>query len=617
MDPLHKLVRHLRPRARGPEQPAPTAEEGTGAPAEGEGHTPAPSAQPQERPDVFPVDAWTAPQYPAWFERHRCTEDELARQREEAPRLAGQPLFSLIVPLYKTPELFLRQMVESVLAQTYGNFELILVNASPELAELSAAVARYQETDERVRVVTLASNLGITENTNAGIDQARGDFCCFLDHDDVIEPNLLFEYAKVVSEDPLCDYLYCDEDMVSWDEGAGTFRHMNPLFKPKYSPELLLCKNYVIHMMTIRRSIIEAMPRPDARFDGSQDYNMTLFATQVARHVCNVPKVLYHWRVSENSTATNPESKPYTIRSCRLAIERQLERRGLRASIVGTDIYDLYNPWFERPSESVSVVVDCRADAYYTVLFLEYLRQGGSYPGLEVVLVNPAGDWGLEVATGVHARAVRCEGENLYERLNAGVAHATGDLLLFMDAASGFVTPEAIAQLAALCSEEGIGCTGPKVLYRGSFNKSFGAAITPAGILPLYRGYEDNFPGYECNMRCFQNVDGFGWQGLMTQRSLFGEVGGFDTRFSSEVGAVEYCVRVREAGCRMVAMSTVKLKVDEPLPSRRYGSLPGAPDYSDADVAAFDAKWPGLREQGSHFYNPNLDQATGYQQVPE
>lgn len=576
-----------------------------------------PSYHPYEVPDpreVFPVDAWTDERYQEWLEAHRATADELARQRELAPALATRPLFSLIVPLYQTPVLYLRQMADSVLAQTYPYLELVLVNASPESGELAQELGRYQEADDRVKVVPLAGNLGITENTNRGLGAAAGDFCCFLDHDDFLEPDTLFEYARVVNDDPATDFLYCDEDMFTWDAETESFAFEHPLFKPGFSPELLLCKNYIIHLMCVRRTLIDEMPRPDRRFDGSQDHNMALFCTQRARSIHNVQRVLYHWRMSTRSTATHPDSKPYSIQSGRLSIEAQLRRSAIRASIVETDIWYLYNLWFGPSEASVSVVVDCRGEEA-TVRFLQFFRQGERHEGTRLVLVNPAGAWEDELAEGVTAAPVSCESENLYRRLNEGAAHATGELLLFMDANSAFVSPEAMAQLAGMCGVDGVGCAGPKVLYRGGLNKSFGAAVTPGGIFPLYRGYEDSFPGYQCNIRCLQDAGALGWEGLMTPRGLFEELGGFDERFTSQVGAAEYCVRVREAGQRAVTLPTAKLRVYEPAPELPFEARAGAPDYPEADVAAFDAKWPGYREHQGDRYSPSLDQTTGYQQL--
>jgi len=572
-------------------------------------------AAPGDLPDSFPIDAWTAPGYPLWFGRHLRSESELAEQRHRAGRLAYRPRFSIVVPLFHTPLDFLATMADSVLSQTYDDLELVLVNASPEQGELAAAVDALRVRDGRVRVVTLDANYGITENTNRGIAAASGDFCCFLDHDDYIDPDLLFEYAEALNADGAIDVLYCDEDLVEQDSDTGEFRHMNPLFKPQYSPELLLCKNFAIHLMAIRRLLINAMLAPDARFDGSQDFNMIAWCTEHARHVRGVQRVMYHWRISANSTATNPDSKPYSLRSCRLAIQGQLERRDIDADIIGSGIFNLHDLWFRNVSGSVSVVVDCGDDPKTTRQFVETFCQSDSYADMELVLVGRALE---EVSDGIPAsvRLVEAPAGTRYARLNAGAAIATGDYLLFLDDHCLFMTPEPIEQLVCMCSMTGVGAVAPKVLYRGGVNKCYGVAVTRRRIMPLYRGYDDDFPGYECNLRAFQNVSAVGLQGLLTSRASFEAVGGFDAAFSDETGAAEYCIRLREAGMRMVAMCTVKLEVAEtPNLERRYDNAFNAPDYSAAGLALFDDRHPGMRALGDPFFNANLDQGSSYMQV--
>lgn len=570
---------------------------------------------PGDLPDPFPVDAWTAPGYPLWFEHHRRSEPELAEQRHRASRLTYRPCFSIVVPLYRTPLDFLGVMAESVLSQTYDNLELVLVNASPERVELAAAVEALRVRDGRIRVVTLDANHGITENTNHGIEAASGDFCCFLDHDDYIDSDLLFEYAEALNADGAIDVLYCDEDLVEQDADTGEFRHMNPLFKPQYSPELLFCKNYAIHLMAIRRSLIDAMPTPDARFDGSQDFNMIAWCTGHARHVRGVQRVMYHWRISANSTATNPDSKPYSLRSCRLAIQGQLECRDIDADIIGSGIFNLHDLWFRNVSGSVSVVVDCGDDPKTTRQFVETFCQSDSHANMELVLVGRADERASEgIPTNV--RLVDACAGTRYARLNAAAAVATGDYLLFLDDRCLFMTPEPIEQLVGMCSMAGVGAVAPKVLYRGGVNKCYGVAVTRRRIMPLYRGYDDDFPGYECNLRAFQDVSAVGLQGLLTSRASFEAVGGFDEAFSDETGAAEYCVRLRETGMRMVSMCTVKLEVAEtPNLGRRYDNAFNAPDYSAAGVALFDVRHPGLRALGDPFLNGNLDQGSSYMQV--
>lgn len=575
-------------------------------------------------PNPFPVDAWTDAAYAAWFEKHKASSEELDRQRRVAADFKIQPTFSLIVPLYKTPLDYLKVMADSVLGQTYGDLQLILVNASPELPALASAVHALEVRDSRVTVVTLESNLGITENTNAGIDAAMGDFCCFLDHDDYIDADLLFEYVKAINERPEIDFLYCDEDLVIEGKKAGTFNHQNPFFKPDYSPELMLCKNGIIHLMTIKKSIIEEMPRPGAEFDGSQDYNMALWCSEKAREVCHIPRVMYHWRISENSTATNPDSKPYSLYSCRRAQTAHYERRGIEGSIVSSGIYLLHNPWLRDLEGMVSVVVDVRPwlgepdDGRKLAFdsldqFVESFVQNNSYENVELLLVGAEEDC---ARFDERIEAVECAADaGLYERLNAGAAKASGDYVLFLDAGCFFDTPEPLEQLVGLCSLDGVGVSAPKTLYRGGRNKTYGVAVTSERIMPLYRGYEDDFPGYQCNLRALQNVSACSVQGLTVSRDLFEAFGGFDERFESEVGAADFCHRVLERGLRVAQTCTVKLRTSDVCPEHYFVSAENAPDFSESDIALFDEKWPGVREAGDPYYNVNLDQASGYCQV--
>ncbi|WP_455135993.1 glycosyltransferase [Thermophilibacter sp.] len=569
----------------------------------------------------FPVDAWTDPTYPAWFERHRATDDELARQREAVAGFAYRPTFSLVVPLYKTPLDYLGVMADSVLSQTYGNLELVLVNASPELHELAAAVDALRNRDGRVRVVALEGNRGITENTNAGLEAATGEFCCFLDHDDFLEPNALFEYARALNDDETIDILFCDEDLVSFDSSEGSFCHMNPFFKPDYSPELMLCKNSVIHLMTIRRSLIEGMTKPDARFDGAQDYNMMLSCVSAARRIHHVPKVLYHWRISEESTAANPDAKPYARRSNHLALQRELTRGGIDARVVASGVLNLNNVWFVPHDESVSVVVSCDGDADKATRFLEFFSQVNSYPRVELAFVGDersfAGLGGAVLSSGSRptVKLVPSAGK-LYERLNAGATAARGDYLVFVDTGCSFVSPEPLEQLVGLCELEGVGVVSPKTLYRNGRNKCYGIGVTCAGIMPLYRGYEDDFPGYQCNLRAFQNTSACSRQGLCVHRDLFERLGGFDEGYEDEIGAADFCKRVRGAGLRVTQTPLVKVEVEEPCPEKFFVCGDNAPDFTEADLARYDERWPGTRDAGDPYLNPNLDQASSYCQIP-
>ena len=565
----------------------------------------------------FPIDAWTQQkEYAAWFEAHRATPQQLEDQRRLSGDIADAPLFSFIVPLYKTPTEYLHTMADSVLAQTYPKLELVLVNASPENVELCDEVDAYARRDTRVKVVTLDANYGITENTNRGIEASAGEFCCFLDHDDFVEPDVLFEYVKALRENPAIDVLYCDEDLVVRENGVFVPRH--PLFKPDYSPELLLCKNYIIHLMTVRRTLIDAMPVRDSRYDGAQDYNMVLFATLHARAVRHIAKVLYHWRISSASTAANPDAKPYSQKAYRRSAWNRLERVAPEGRIVSTGIVNIHNLWFSQPADqSVSVIVDCVGGTSDVALFLEFFRQNNSFKSCEIVLVASEG---LDVSADVFSDLCICvvevaQGTGVFARLNAGARTATGDYLVFADAGSYFITPEPLEQLVGLCALEGVGVTSPKTLYANGANRMFGMAVTDEGIIPLYRGYPDDFPAYQCNLRAFQNVSAAGVEGMCVSRAQFNELDGFDEMYEGEIGAADFCHRVIAAGSRVVTTPTVKLQTAATCPERRYELATYPPEPTQEDLTRFDIKWPSVRAAGDPYFNRNLDQRSGYFQV--
>ena len=568
-------------------------------------------------PDGFPIDAWTDPYYETWFYEHRASEQELQEQRRLQATLAHRPTFSFIVPLYKTPLDYLSTMADSVLAQTYQNLQLVLVNASPELPELSAAVETYRQSDPRVSVVTLQSNLGITENTNHGLAAATGDFCCFLDHDDFIEPNLLFEYASALNEDPTIDVLYCDEDLVSFDEKRGEFRYLHPMFKPQISPELLLCKNYAVHLMTVRRSLVDSMPRPDSRYDGAQDYNMILFCAHHARKTLGIQKVLYHWRISDNSTAANPEAKPYSRQAYKLSAYNELMRSEVRGTIVSSGLINIHNIWMNCRDASVSLVVDCFSQEHEIEGFLRYLAQNGLDSAPEILLLprEEVEDTNHIPLSTLNCSVIPTTAVSKGERLNTGASHAQGEFLVFLDSACSFISPEPLFQLSGLASLNGVGAVSPKVLYRDGCTKSFGVAVTDKRIMPLHRGYPDDFPAYQCNARAIQDMSACALQGLCVARSLFDSLEGFDCRFESEVLGADLCKRIRDLGMRVVVTPTVKLEVNEASPTRPYNTESHAPDFTSHDIELYDEKWPGARACGDPYYSSNLDQASPYYQL--
>ena len=259
-------------------------------------------------------------EYGRWFKAHSA-QNQGTKAPEEGP------LMSIVTPAYKTPPVFLRELLESVVAQTYANWQLVIVNASPEDAAMQEVLASYD--DPRIVVVEQAENLGISGNTNKGIEAAQGDYVSFLDHDDLIEPNALAEMVLAIqaSEQPV-DLMYCDEDSI--DEN---YRYLLPLFKPDLNKDLEYSNNYMVHMLTVSRYVLEHTQRSGKDMDGSQDYDLTLKAFEVARSIVHIPKVLYHWRIHSASTNANPDAKPYVAKSSIRALKAHFDRIGVPAQV--------------------------------------------------------------------------------------------------------------------------------------------------------------------------------------------------------------------------------------------------------------------------------------------
>ena len=241
--------------------------------------------------------------YGPWYRAYIPTEETLETQRKQ--KFDYSPLISIAVPAYQTPVEFLRQMIESLIVQTYSNWELCIVNASPDNEEMQKVLAEYSAGDSRVRFCNLKENLGIAENTNRAFAMAKGEFVGLLDHDDLLAPNALYEIVKILQDHPQADALYTDEDKVTTELDE----HFQPHLKPDFNLDLLRSNNYICHFFVVRKSIVEKTGGFRKEFDGAQDYDFIFRCTENAEKICHIPKVLYHWRCHPNSTASNPENQ--------------------------------------------------------------------------------------------------------------------------------------------------------------------------------------------------------------------------------------------------------------------------------------------------------------------
>ncbi len=556
------------------------------------------------------MDAWlyrtagSDPYYTQWFNEHRITAFEGKRQR--GITFPEMPLFSIVVPLYKTPIQLFDEMAASVVAQTYRNWECILVNASPDDGALAARVAETCEKDGRFRVVDLESNQGISLNTNAGIEQAKGDFVCFLDHDDTLEPNALFEYVRAINERADTDLVYCDEDKI--DE-AGNY--CIPTFKSDFNLDLLRSNNYICHMLCVRKTLLNQLEPNTPAFDGAQDHNLTLQAVEKARHVHHVPRILYHWRMSENSTSGDVSAKPYAVRAGVLAVQNHLDRAGVHAQVeAAEDGSASYKTRYEVPADRplVSIVIPNKDHVDLLKPCIDSILGTSTYENYEIIVVENNSsetvtfDYYQTIEANPRVHVVRWPkaGFNFSEIVNFGRAAARGEYILPLNNDTEVITPDWIERMLGNCAREEVGVVGCKLLYPDDTIQHAGCVVIE-GVALAFRHVPREGTSYLNLMNTQRNVSAVAGACFMVSAADFDAVGGLDPALSVEYNDIDFCLKLLEAGKLNVYLPDVELYHYESI--SRGASDRGA-HYQE--LCLFEYRWNKLIGAGDPYYNINL-----------
>lgn len=549
--------------------------------------------------------------YDAWFrDVHRANTVELKIQRNTV--FKEQPKYSIIVPLYKTPIPFLRDMVKSVQLQTYRNWELLLVNASPDEQELTRAVNEYCAADSRIKHIHVSENRGITLNTNEGIKVAQGDFLCFLDHDDVLEPDALFCYTRAINKHPDTDMLYCDEDKLV----DGQYRE--PFFKTEWNPDLLLGMNYVCHFLTVRKSIMDTLDLPGREYDGSQDYHMTFRIGEKARYVHHEARVLYHWRVHENSTAKRADQKDYALETSRLAIQTHLERIGVKGEVLDSPLSPrrFMVRYALDTHPLVSIIIPNKDALPVLHQCLSSIRKFTTYDNYEIIIVENNSedqatfDYYAEAQQlDPHVHVVTLEGMtsfNFSKIINYGAQHAHGEYLLMLNNDTKVISPDWIEQLLGPCTRSDVGIVGAKLMFPDDTIQHVGIGFGPDGPGHMYHAYPARMGGNFEYTLLARDLGAVTAACLIVKRSVFDEVGGMDEDLAVNYNDVDFCLSVLRSGRRVVMCPTAQLYHFESV--SRGADVNGAKAMRfRRERGQFMAKWPEVfNPLTAPFNNPNL-----------
>ncbi|MDO4619739.1 MAG: glycosyltransferase family 2 protein [Lachnospiraceae bacterium] len=562
--------------------------------------------------------AGTAPEeYDIWAIDHEKTEEE--RNLERGAAFPYMPKLSFVVPLYRTPKVFLRELVDSVLGQTYPNIELCLADGSGD-DRIGQYLQKHYGNQPSLKYRVLEKNEGISGNTNAAIEMADGDWIVFADHDDVLDLSAAYEIVRKINENGLTDAVYTDEDKIT---GEGHFL-FGPHFKPDFNPAYLLTNNYICHLFAVRKTVLDETGLLQSGFDGAQDYDLVLRVSEKARLIAHVPMALYHWRSHGGSTASNPESKLYAFESGRRAVEAHLGRKGLDAQCELTEQYGHYRVRYKRQtSPFVSVLMPNRDHADLLRRAAGTLLYGTAYDNFELLILEngstePETEALYEELLSAYpdkVRVLRWEKSFNYAAINNwGAAQARGEYLLFLNNDIEITDADWMDALLAHCERAENGVAGAFLTYPDGSIQHCGVILGLGGAAGhMFGGMPADTTAGSGRAQATQNLSAVTAACMMTRKSVFDEVRGFDERFTVAYNDVDYCLKLRDRGLLVVMCAEAKLIHDESA-TRGYDVVKEDNSSENqekaerlaAEAALLKAKWPAYFEKGDPYYNPNL-----------
>lgn len=519
--------------------------------------------------------------YAEWMRRNEPDGQGLALQREKTVGFVFRPTFSILMPVFSGSAAWLRRAVESVLDQTYERWELCIADGGSK-EEIRSLLREYGRKDSRIRLALLDENLGISGNSNAALSLASGEFVGFLDHDDELAPFALFELAAALQGDPQADFLYSDEDKIN-----SRGRRFDPVFKPDWSPDFLLSCNYITHLAVLRRSLVEEIGGFRSRFDGSQDYDLFLRATEETDRVRHIPRVLYHWRVHPQSASSSPDAKTYAYDAAVAALEDALTRRGKRWRSVGKITPGYYRVRYEIPvpAPHVTVVVFSSGDSGVSGDCIDSIAGSTRYSDFSVISVERGG--------------------SLPAALNAAVRSSQQGLVVFLDGRIGIPSPDWIGTMLELAQDNGIGAVGGKVVTSTGKVRHAGYLLGVGGLAGYaHSGYRADSAGYLGRLAVNQNLSAVPIECMMVRSDVFLEAGGFDEEYRESLFDLDLCLRLRERGMRIVMTPFAAFLWRENREDQR-AQVPGM-NPLPADSRLFRRKWARLIDAGDPCYSPNL-----------
>ncbi len=558
--------------------------------------------------------------YRKWIEANE-------RDIMEVTELKYNPLFSVVIPVYNVADNMLRECIDSVLAQTYKNFEIVLVDDASTQKSVRKVLGEYEGRDG-ITIIYREKNGHISRATNDGIHAAKGEFVALCDCDDLYAPNALYEIAKKLNEDPSLDFIYTDEDKV--DEKGK--KRENPFFKPDWSPDTFMSFMYTCHLSVYRRTLLEELSGVRVGFEGSQDYDLVLRVMEKTNRIGHVPKILYHWRMRKESTANAMAAKPYALEAAEKAKIEALERRGLKGEVTYLPAVAQYRvTYFPQGEPKVSIIIPSKDNPKILKMCLASIFKYTEYKNYEVIIVdngsNDANKKEIEEAVALYSRQGEDKIKYVYQPMefnfsrmcNIGAAAATGEFLLFLNDdievsesvdTSPYFKVYVNRWLSILLGQAQLAHTGAvscKLYYpNGNTIQHAGVVNLPIGPAHCLYGGSDSFNYYYGRNLLDYNFASVTGACLMLDRKKFDEAGGFDEGFPVAYNDVSLCFRLVELGYYNVVRNDVVLIHHESVSRGLDRASAEKEERRSREMQRLYEKHPMFKGGYDPCYNPNL-----------
>lgn len=545
--------------------------------------------------------------YKEWYENHKVSQEELEKQKKKV--FVYAPKISILVPVYNTPQVFLKQMIQSVRKQTYANWELCIANANPDNEEVKQILEIYTKKDDRIKVVNVPENEGIAQNTNRALDIATGEFSGLLDHDDLLEENALYEIVSCLNKKKETDVLYTDEDKVTTDLDE----YFLPNFKPDFNLDMLRANNYICHFFVAKKELIEKVGGFRAEYNGAQDYDLILRCTEQAQNVAHIAKILYHWRVHKESTADNPLSKMYAYEAGKKAIEGHLARCHTDGEVLQTDNLGFYRVKYPvKGKPLVSILIPNKDQVDTLDKCLRSIEERTDYDNYEIIIIENNSteqktfDYYNQICND-KIRVVYWKKEFNYSAINNfGVEQAKGEYLLLLNNDMEVISRDWMSELLGHCQRPEVGAVGARLYYPDDTVQHAGIIIGIGGVAgSVFVGMKRGYTGYMHRAAIQQDLSAVTAACMMIKRSVFEEAGRLEEQLKVAFNDVDLCLKIRKNGYLIVYDPYVELYHYE-------SKTRGAEDTKEkvrrfqSEIEYMRCHWIDILKNGDPAYNPNL-----------